>query len=366
MILYLDSLFVEDRDRAVRPLHVIPDTLSQLYQMAMREHRRKAVLLHRVGDRWAPTPDWRFDRQVIRLGLYLREHAGIEPGDRVAIVSEFRPEYPVVDFAAAALGAATLSLPPALGIEPLAEGLRDLAPRALFVSGAVLERAIAARERAATSVLVVAFDGFSSTDDVLSYSSILDLGGTLDTPERAQSFRAGAREIGPDQLAVLQYELTREGTWTCEHLTQGDVIAALRERWRGRPAHEGDVAYVVGPEPSLASRLAVYGFIGEGYTTVALGTPGEERAELAELRPHVIVAPPASLERLVGEAGQDTAAGVSRVLQRWLGPRREERALRRILGGRLRWLAPTGTLDPDAMLRLAAVEIGTTPVSPVR
>ncbi len=363
MLLYLDSLFVEDRERRVRPLHVIPETLNQLHQMAMRDHRRKAVLLHRAGDRWVPTPDWRLDRQVIRLGLYLSERAQIQPGDRVVIVSDFCPEYPVVDLAAAALGATAVSLPPALAVEPLAEALGELAPRVLFVSGRALERAIVARDRAAVGSLVVALDGLDPGDDVLPYASILDLGGTLDTAERAQSFRAGARRIGPDQAALVHYQLGADGSWTCEALTQGEVIAALRERWRAWPALEGDVAYALGPDPGLALRVAVYGFIGDGHTTVALGTPGRERAELSELRPHVILAPPSSLERLVVELDQAASGSAKSGIPAWLGRRRPERTLRETLGERLRWLAPTGTLDPEVRLRLAAMAPVETPRS---
>lgn len=114
MFLYFDHLFAEGRDRAVRPLHTIPTTLNGLYLLAMREHDRPAVLMHRRQDQWQPTPDWRFDRHVIRLALYLQEKAGFEAGDRALIVTALRPEWPLVDCAVAGLGGVSCSVAPSL------------------------------------------------------------------------------------------------------------------------------------------------------------------------------------------------------------------------------------------------------------
>ena len=62
----------------------MPDTLNLLHAQAMREHARGSALLYREDVNWQPTPDWRLDRQVIRLALALRERVGVEPGQRIA------------------------------------------------------------------------------------------------------------------------------------------------------------------------------------------------------------------------------------------------------------------------------------------
>src|SRR2546430_13485838 len=67
-------------------------TLARLFLAAMRRHDRAGVLLHQDGTKWRETPDWRLERQVIRLPLFLRQPASLLPGDRVAIVSRLRPE----------------------------------------------------------------------------------------------------------------------------------------------------------------------------------------------------------------------------------------------------------------------------------
>src|SRR5713101_376406 len=155
-----------------------PGTLATLFLAAMRRHDRAAVLLHHDGVKWRETPDWRFERQVIRLALFLRDRARLAPGDRVAIVSGLRPESPVAELAAITQGAAAVAIDP------------DLPPEAV-------RRAI---EERAPARAVVCLQG--KAEGAWAWSEALDLGGTLDMPERAQSFRAQAREVAPDSRAL--------------------------------------------------------------------------------------------------------------------------------------------------------------------
>ncbi len=82
LIGYIDSLFAERTAPTGKPLGTTPETLNQLYLQAMRHHAREAAVLARTGERWEPMPDWRFDRHVIRVALYLQERAGLKPGRR--------------------------------------------------------------------------------------------------------------------------------------------------------------------------------------------------------------------------------------------------------------------------------------------
>ncbi|HEV8456356.1 MAG TPA: hypothetical protein VGQ24_15770, partial [Gemmatimonadales bacterium] len=67
---YLDSLFSESGVRQATPVRAVAETLNRRHADAMREHTRQSALLVREGAEWKATPDWRLDRQIIRLGLY--------------------------------------------------------------------------------------------------------------------------------------------------------------------------------------------------------------------------------------------------------------------------------------------------------
>jgi long-subunit acyl-CoA synthetase (AMP-forming) len=123
------------------------------------------------------------------------------------------------------------------------------------------------------------------------------------------------------------------------------------------------VSYVSDPIVSLTARLALYAFLGDGYTTTALASAGRELSDLAAFRPTKIVAPAAVFEEavragLAGVAAQPNEGGwlsrVQRVAPR-ARERSERRAIREALGGRARWIASIDPLDRMSAQRLASV-----------
>ena len=267
-----------------------PITLPQLHLAAMRKHDRAAALRLRDGAQWRDTPDWRFERQVIRIGLFLRER-GLSPGDRVAVVSPLRSELVVTEQAALALGAASVALDPGLTDAELAAAMAQIAPKAVFVEVAALLDRVGGQPR-----VVVCFDGPVAADRGSPWTEALDLGGTLDTPERAQSFRAQARDVRPEMPALGFFSHPGNGSAACEFLTHSQAMALVREARAGAQAAKGDAAYVAAGPALIPTRIALYALLGDGLTTVALGSPGHELEEIAELRPKRIVAPQSVLE----------------------------------------------------------------------
>jgi len=334
---YLDSLFVEDRAREVTPLRVVPETLNRLHAQAMREHARESVLLVRTDTEWNPTPDWRLDRHVIRVGLYLRERLGVEPGDRVALLGELRPEWLIADLAGLGLGAVSVAIDPRLRGEELTAALEDAAPRVTFASAGSLSLLESLDGRAPRHGELIALDPVA-TGGAMPLHVLLEMGGTLDTPERAQAYRADARSLTPDRPAVRHYQRAPHAGWERFDLTQGEVIERLRAGWLREPAHSGDLAYVCDPTASMAARLALYAFVGDGYTTTALAPIGWELSDLAALHPTKIVAPAALLAEAVRVG-------------------RGRRGIRNTLGGRARWIASIDPLDSALADRLGVVEV---------
>ena len=365
MILYLDALFAEGRDRVVRPSHEIPDTLSKLYVLAMKEHTRKALFLHRVGNRWLDIPDWRLDRQVIRLGLLLRERLALQPGQSVALIAPLRWEWLVADLAVAAQGAISVAIDPALPDEQLTEALAAARPVMAFVSDrSVLDRLQRLGGQWHSPREVIVFDGPVTGDHTMLLAEVLDLGGTLDTAERANAFRATARALSPDARALMHAYSGADGSLRWDSLTHQDVIGRLKRFWLQHPADAGHLAYVAGPEVTLPTRLALHGLMGDGCTTVALGTPNCELEEITELRPHGIVASPDVLARTAALdavprvpeverrswtawAGEFGAAvrGVWRPRSRQTDPPRDP----------ARWVGSTAPLAPEVAARLGNV-----------
>jgi len=80
-------------------LRTLNDILSSVC-----ERRRDRAMLQRKGSGWAPISSAELYRNVVGVARAL-ESWGIRKGDRVAILSENRPEWTITDFAALSMGA---------------------------------------------------------------------------------------------------------------------------------------------------------------------------------------------------------------------------------------------------------------------
>jgi acyl-CoA synthetase (AMP-forming)/AMP-acid ligase II len=285
-------------------------TLARMFLAAMRRHHRAAVLMHHDGVKWRETPDWRFERQVIRLALFLRDRARLAPGDRVAIVSGLRPESVVAELAAVAQGAAAVAIDPDLPPAAVRRAVEEIAPAVAFVADAP------AGEGSFGARAVLCFQG--KAEGAWAWSEALDLGGTLDTPERAQSFRAQAREVAADSRA-LGYLAGSDGLSRCDFLTQAEAVERMQALRTGSPAREGAIAYL-SAGPTLAARLALLSFVVDGSTTCAVGAPGRE---VAGLQPDWVVGPAGAPESRRPAAPAPRRAG-TRLFERILAPFRSD------------------------------------------
>lgn len=312
-----------------------PENLGLLHLAVERKHDRASVLRWRAGAAgaaWQDAPDWRFHRHAMRIGLYLRERAQLTVGDRVALVCSLRPEWAATQWGALAQGAATAVIDPALPDPELAAQLAALGPRAVFVEGGAVDRVIACLATTRSTSTVVVLDGDASGGLALTWSEALDLGGSLDTAERANSFRAQARAVPQDTPALAQAwpPGATSGSVGWRFLSHREVVRRVQRVWLRARIASGDVAYVAGGAPSLATSIALLAFTADGYTQVVLGSKGNELEEITMTRPHKIIAPVETVRPMVESLSAREPSRL-RDLRAWLS---RARALPEVLRSR--------------------------------
>ena len=187
-------------------------------------------------------------------------------------------------------------------------------------------------------------EGLGEQEGVLPLARLMDLAAVLDTAERAQAFRAYSR-----QVAAASPALWHAGARGLVRLTHEAAMATTAPLLRARPAHAGDVAYVDGPRVTLRKRLAMAAFVGDGHTTTALGREGRAGEDVAELRPHKVLASEPWVAALCEDRGPRWPGGLDR---RWARRRVQE-----AFGGRLRFVEASAPLASDTIRALAAAGI---------
>ncbi len=184
-------------------------------------------------------------------------------------------------------------------------------------------------------------EGLPEEEGLLPLAKVLELGAVLDTPERAQAFRAFSRQVAAGSAA-----LWHAGPRGVTRLTHQAAMERTVPLLRSRPAREGDVAYVDAPRVTLGKRLEMAAFVGDGHTTTALGREGRAAEDVVELRPHKALASEPWLAAACDGRGPRWPAGLDR--------RGARRRVQGALGGRLRWVE-VGSPVADLAARALAV-----------
>src|SRR5580693_5135316 len=107
-------------------------TLNDVF-FAATERSLDRVMLSREAGKWLPISSSDLRRNVAGTVRALQQW-GIHPGDRVAILSENRPQWSTADFAILLLGAVTVPVYATLTPEQTAYTLRDSGATVIFVS----------------------------------------------------------------------------------------------------------------------------------------------------------------------------------------------------------------------------------------
>ena len=105
-------------------------TLNDVF-LAVVERQHDKVMLQRLGDEWVPISSRTLRERVMAVSGVLRRW-GVSKGDRVAILSENRPEWTIADFASLLIGAVTVPIYATLTAEQTAYILRDSCARVSF------------------------------------------------------------------------------------------------------------------------------------------------------------------------------------------------------------------------------------------
>ncbi|HWW45717.1 MAG TPA: AMP-binding protein, partial [Acidimicrobiia bacterium] len=181
---------------------------ARLLEQADRRPGVVALREKRLG-RWMEITWGEYADRAAKAGLGLRE-LGVRPGDRVAILSDNRPEWLYVDLAVQGIGAVTVGLYPTGAEDDVAHVLRDSGAHVIIVENEEqLDKTVAVRAQLPDLQKIVIVDtrGIKSLDDpmVISLDQLENLGAIPAEGERAKWREHVDAVRGGDDVAVVVY-----------------------------------------------------------------------------------------------------------------------------------------------------------------
>jgi long-chain acyl-CoA synthetase len=244
------------------------------------------------------TREW-FDKvRDLALGL---EALGVAAGDRVAIMSESRPEWLVSDLAVLAIGGVTVPVYSTLAAGQARYIVQDAGARVAFVSTAdQIDKLQSVRHQLPALEAVVVFDEAAApSPSVISFASVIDRGHRRMMSEWgvARVFHDRARAVSPDQLATIIYTSGTAGEPKGVMLSHRNIVSNMDGGYSMVPVNENDVAISFLPLSHAFERVVSFVCLAHGVTIVYAESMDTIGRDLSIVRPTVMTGVPRVYEK---------------------------------------------------------------------
>jgi long-chain acyl-CoA synthetase len=288
------------KTRAIEePISPAPSSVPGLCLGAALKHNKPDALNQKIGNEWVHVPAEAFVGRVRSVAFGLAA-LGIKPGDRVALLSENRPEWSISDLAILSLGAINVPIYTTQTVDQVRYILSDSGTRAIFISNQRLYKHVrdALKELDFIEKLIF-FDGqaVKGIERATTFEA-LERVGAEHLRQRPSAFDAYLKAIRSDDVATIIYTSGTTGAPKGVMLTHSNFISNVLSVTDGLPIGPTDTALSVLPLSHIFERTGFYIFCYNGVSVYYAASFDQVGEHLREVRPTVMTAVPRLFEKV--------------------------------------------------------------------
>ncbi len=264
---------------------------------AVLRHHKADAFNHRTEGKWHSTSAATFVERVKNTALGLAS-LGVRPGDRIALLSENRPEWSIADLAILSLGAINVPIYTTQALDQIDYILSDSGAKAIFLSTRRLYKH-------AQAVLAQRLEHLIFFDDEVAEDiergialTVLEEKGRALAQERPGAFDAYLQAVRPDDLATIIYTSGTTGEPKGVMLTHNNFISNVTSISKGLPIVPTDVALSVLPLSHIFERDGFYVFCYCGVSVYYAASFDQVGENLREVAPTIMTAVPRLFEKV--------------------------------------------------------------------
>ena len=278
----------------------IPQTIPHFCFESWRRHNKADALSHKVKDVWENFSGEAVIERVKRIALGLAD-LGVKAGDRVAIISENRPEWSLTDLAILSLRAVNVPIYTTQAVEQIRYILEDSGAKILCISGKKIfkhaEDAMHSVER--IEKLIFFDDDAVPTDNnkALTLAEVERRGEELEKID-SQLFENNLKQIKTDDLATIIYTSGTTGEPKGVLLTHENFTSNITAISKGLPILKTDRSLAVLPLSHIFERTVFYVLCANGVSIHFCASFDQLALCLSEVRPTIMTAVPRLFEQV--------------------------------------------------------------------
>jgi long-chain acyl-CoA synthetase len=273
----------------------MPETLCEMFQTSVKKFADYPALLHRVDGRYQAITYREMGARVRMLATALLA-LGIDRGDRVALLSENRPEWAIADLATIHIGAVNVGIFPTIPASQVEFIVADSGAKCLIVSDR--EQLAKARviKKSLPDLSVISINRLEAPDDdALSYDALLREAEASPLPDKEYEERWSS--VKPEDWASIIYTSGTTAEPRGAILSHGNFTSNYTSGRKILAFQPGDVLL------SFVPLNHVFGRMVDHYLPISLGSTvayvenlRRLRQNMEEVKPHYMAVVPRLLE----------------------------------------------------------------------
>ncbi|HZZ17485.1 MAG TPA: long-chain fatty acid--CoA ligase [Candidatus Sulfotelmatobacter sp.] len=289
-------------------------TLNDVFFAAV-EHNLDHAMLYCKDGKWLPISSAQLRSNVAGTVCALQKW-GIGKGDRVAILSENRPEWSTADFAILLLGAVTVPVYATLTPEQTAYTLRDSGASIIFVSTEPQLRKVQSILAQTQIQKIIVMDRVE-LPDATSNCEFMDHFTGQNACELDLQTETAARSIQAKDLATIIYTSGTTGVPKGVMLTHDNMASNINYSLLGFDMHPGLISVSFLPLSHVTARHVDFTMLYHGVTLAYCPLMENLPATLLEVRPSVCVSVPRVYEKIYAKTEMSARGFPKRAIYSW-------------------------------------------------
>ena len=285
-------------------------TLVEMLQEVVQQYGQKTSLMQKVEGKYQGFSYNELGERVKNFALGLAS-LGITQGDRIALMSENRPEWAISDFGILSLGATNVPIYPTITPQQIEYILKDSGSRLIIVSTPdLLEKILEIFDNLPALQKIIYMDEPEAKKDfMLKFSELYEMGQTFEK-DHAGYFEDAIKTVKLNDLCGIIYTSGTTGAPKGVMLSHNNLLSNVKAAREVIRVDETDTLLSFLPLCHSFERMAGHFLAISAGATVAYAESTETVADnLGEVKPTLMTSVPRLFEKIYGRVIENANAG---------------------------------------------------------